>query len=222
MIEGWLDELRTAVAEQFDQHEIVLVDDRSTDSTPRLLDDYARRFPSVRVEHAPANQGHGPTLRRALDLSSGDWIFHVDSDRQFIADDFWALWERRAEADIVLGVRTARRDPPHRLALSVVVNASVRILGGHRVRDANSPFRLYRRAFWNEMAPHVRPDTLAPSIFLVLAAARRGGRIRQVPIRHLPREHAPSTLSLLRLIRFSTKGLVQLVRFRTTLRGRHS
>jgi len=213
----WLDELREVVAERFPSWEIIAVNDRSTDGTAAILDDYVRRHPQVKVEHADANRGHGPTLRRALELSSGDWIFQVDSDKQFRASDFWALWERRTAVDLVLGVRAEREDRRHRLWLSSVVNTVVRLLGAPGIRDANIPFRLFTRELWLEAAPRLPADVLAPSISLVLSASLGGRSIAQVPVTHLAREHGPSSLRSLRLITFSLKGLFQLIAFRTRL-----
>jgi glycosyltransferase involved in cell wall biosynthesis len=87
-------------------------------------------------------RGQGPSLRRGLAVSSGEWIFLIDSDRQFVADEFWNLWNRRQDADLVLGLRRPRRDAFHRVVLSVVVSLVVSLLAGRRIRDPNVPFSL--------------------------------------------------------------------------------
>lgn len=217
VIDRVIDELDREILSRFDDAELVVVDDASTDGTAGKLDEVAARNPRVRVEHAPANAGHGPTVLRALELAQGEWIFQLDSDRQFAIEDFWKLWERRHDADLVLGVRVARHDPLHRLVLTRIVRVVVSALAGRYVRDANVPFRLLRRAVWNDVRRAVAKRPLAPSILVTLGAVSRGWRVAEVPVRHLPREHGTSTLRALRLVRFSLRGLRQLVSFRYAL-----
>lgn len=208
----------TDVLDKFgDRVEFVVVDDCSTDGTAKLLDGLAARDHRIVVEHSAVNGGHGPSLVRAIELSSGSWIFHADSDGQFVPGDFWALWERREEADLVLGVRAQRNDPRHRLLLTRIVRLGVAALAGRRITDANVPFKLFRRALWDELRPLMPAKTLAPSILLSLGAGARDRRMIEVPVTHLARPHGVSTLRLWRLVRFSLAGLQQMLSFRWQL-----
>ena len=67
------------------------------------------------------------------------------------------------------------------------------------------------------MRRHIPDDTLAPNLFVTLAATLGGWRVVEVPVTHLPRERGSSTLRTLRLVRFSARGLFQLVSFRRKL-----
>jgi dolichol-phosphate mannosyltransferase len=217
VIEGLLEELDREVTSQLAESETIVVDDASTDDTARVLEAAAARFPGLRVERAERNRGHGPSVRRALELAAGDWIFQLDSDRQTEARDFWALWERRGEADLVLGVRVRRRDPRHRLVLSRVISVVVSLLVGRAVRDPNVPFRLIRRSLWEDARRFVGEDALAPSIYVTTTAVVRGWRVVETPIAHRPRAHGPSTLRQLRLVVFSLRGLRELLALRLRL-----
>ena len=151
--------------------------------------------------------------------AQGDWLFVLDSDGNIPAAGFWHLWEERGEADLVLGVRLDRRDPRHRLLLTRAVRVVVSRLSGRPLQDANVPFRLLRRELWDELAPLVGPDVLAPSILVSVGAAARGRRVVEVPVEHRPRAGDVSSLRRLRLLGFSARGLAQLLRFRLRLRG---
>jgi dolichol-phosphate mannosyltransferase len=156
---------------------------------------------------------------RGLRRASAEWIFQTDSDGQFVVAEFPLLWEQRHESDLVLGVRAQRNDPTHRLLLTRAVRLAASLLAGRRIQDVNTPFRLLRRFLWTELEPHIEPDTLAPNILVTLGAAVRGRRIVNVPVTHLAREGGTSTLRTLRLVRFSLRGLGQLVAFRYRLAG---
>jgi glycosyltransferase involved in cell wall biosynthesis len=212
-----VDELRTDVADRLDQVEIVVVDDASTDGSGELLAELAGSDGRLRLVRLDVNRGHGPAVLEGLRRARGAWIFQLDSDGQFVIDDFWKLWAQREHADLVLGRRADRHDPRHRLLLSRIVAVVVSLLSGRRVNDPNVPFRLLSRPLWNDLAPLLPGDALAPSILTVVGAAVRGWRIVEVPVRHRARERGTSSLRRLRLVRFSLRGLVQLVRFRAAL-----
>ena len=91
-------------------------------------------------------------------------------------------------------------------------------LAGRRLADPNAPFKLMRRAVWDDLEPIVAADALAPSIMLAVGAAARGWRVVEVPVTHLARRSGPGTLRIGRLVWFSLRGLGQLLRFRLALR----
>lgn len=200
--------------------EVIVVDDRSTDDTPRLLDELAEGREWLHVHHAERNAGHGPSVIRGLELARGQWIFQLDSDRQFVVAEFADLWEHRHDADLVLGVRADRDDPLHRIVLSRTVSIVVSALALRRLRDPNVPFRLYRRELWEDLRQFMGPTTLAPSIFVTLGAVSRGWRLVEVPVTHLRGTREVSTLRKWRLVKFSLSGLKELLVYRSRL-ARH-
>ena len=216
-IETLVHDLERDLVALFDRVEVIVVDDASTDETPAILDRLAHDRPWLDVEHAERNGGHGASVMLGLQRASAEWIFQTDSDGQFVVAEFPLLWEQRHESDLVLGVRAQRNDPTHRLLLTRAVRLAASLLAGRRIRDVNTPFRLLRRSLWTELEPHIEQGTLAPNILVTLGAAVRGRRIVSVPVTHLPREAGTSTLRTLRLVRFSLRGLGQLIAYRYRL-----
>ncbi|MGH2729454.1 MAG: glycosyltransferase family 2 protein [Actinomycetota bacterium] len=214
IIEEVLEEVLREIAAKHSVFEIVVVDDASNDGTSEILDAIAAREDGVIVHHADVNRGHGATLRRAIEATTGEWIFHVDSDGQFVLNEFWRLWDERHEADLILGVRANRRDPFHRRVLSVAVRWVASLLAMRSLRDPNVPFKLFRQALWNDLRPFVGEEVLAPSILLSVGASLRNWRVCEVPVSHLPRQHGRSSLRPGRLLTLSLRGFVQLIRFR--------
>lgn len=70
--------------------EVVVTDDRSSDATARILDEFAARDPRVRVVHVqelPAGwlgKPHG--LQKAYERSSGEWLLFTDADVRYQRD----------------------------------------------------------------------------------------------------------------------------------------
>lgn len=221
-IEEVVAEVAGAVLERIGAAELVMVDDASTDSTAEILDRLAAADPRLKVHHAAKNGGHGPALRRAIDESTGDWIFQMDSDGQQLPGEFWKLWDRRHEADLVMGKRPIQRNGRHRVVVSAAARYVNRGLGGGNIRDVNCPFKLFRRELWEDVREDMRATPMVPSLLIALGAALRGWRIVQVGITSLPRQHGSSTVNVPVLVRLVTGALREVVvfRVRAARRGR--
>jgi dolichol-phosphate mannosyltransferase len=200
--------------------ELVLVNDGSTDGTREILDRLAAADERVKVHHAARNGGHGPALRRALEETRGEWIFQIDSDGQQLSAEFWDLWARRDRADLVMGIRKIRRNGTHRVVVSAAARALNRLLGGGDLQDVNVPFKLIRRAVWEDVGPTVPRAPVAPSLLTAVGASLRGWRVEQVPITHLERPHGPSSVNLRKLLVLTSGALVELVAFRVRMARR--
>jgi glycosyltransferase involved in cell wall biosynthesis len=201
VIEQVLREHRAVLDERLptEAGEIVVVDDGSTDGTSGMLDQLVDEIAGLVVLHQPANAGPGPAVHRAFEAARGEWVLHVDADGQTDAHDLWRLWDRRDEADLLLGVRRVRRDPRHRLVLTAVTRVVVTILAGRRIQDANVPFKLFRRALWADLRPVIGPTTFTPSLLVAVGAARRGWRVLEIDVTHRARPAGRSTFRMGRL-----------------------
>jgi dolichol-phosphate mannosyltransferase len=210
-----LGDIATLVLDAVPDSELVVVDDNSTDRSSQLLAAAHVRDPRVRVLTNAANRGHGPSVRRGIDESTGDWILHLDSDGQFDLADFARLWALVDDHDLVLGVRSERNDPFHRIALTLATRSLASVLARHRIRDANTPFRLVRRSLFDHLRPAIPADTFAPAIAVVVGAYRSGARVTDVEVTHLARPHGRSTLRVGRLVRAAGESAFQTVSFAT-------
>lgn len=190
--------------------EMIVVDDASTDGTLSLLAMLALDRPWLRVLALPANVGHGPAVAAGLRLARGEWIFQLDADRQFVVDDFAALWARRLDADLALGVRVRRHDAAHRLVLSKVTALFASALAGRRLVDVNTPFRLFRRSLWTDVSAVVGLMPAVPSVSTCVAASRWMLPIEEIAVTHLARAHGRSSLNLRRLAPLVARAAVEV------------
>lgn len=69
---------------KFEDYEIVVVNDGSTDDTAKVLEELGQRESRLKI-HAQENQGTGATRNRLLTLAQGEYIFFVDADDYLVA-----------------------------------------------------------------------------------------------------------------------------------------
>jgi dolichol-phosphate mannosyltransferase len=99
-------------------HEMVLVDDGSTDRTLELLEAEARRDSRLVVVSLSRNFGHQPALSAALDFVSGDVVVTMDGDLQDRPEAIPALVAKQQEGYDVVYVQRAKRKESWPLRLS--------------------------------------------------------------------------------------------------------
>ena len=207
-------ECHDRILSHFPAGEIIVVDDRSSDNTYKILKRLEGDMPKLTVVRNAGNMGHGPSMLRGLRLTVSSLVFCIDSDYQHPPEEFWKLFAQGEGADIIMGKRAERKDPLHRRALSGMANLAVRSLFTCPVKDVNVPFKLFKRRALNSVLNYIPDDSLIPSILIITVASRLNLRIRQVPVTHLPRTTGQCSLPGKRLFFFAAKALNELFRFR--------
>ncbi len=82
--------LATLTAIDYPNLEIIAVNDRSEDATPRILNEFAATHPRLKVVHikelAPGWLGKPHALQKAYEVSTGEWLLFTDADVRFHPD----------------------------------------------------------------------------------------------------------------------------------------
>src|SRR5689334_11335322 len=74
--------IQSCVSQEFQDFEVIVVDDCSTDSTYRVVADYPD--PRIRVHRHSANCGEVSSRRTGVDASRGLWVLTLDSDDELL------------------------------------------------------------------------------------------------------------------------------------------
>jgi glycosyltransferase involved in cell wall biosynthesis len=172
---------------------ILVVDDGSTDETPRIL----RRQRDLFVIRHPENRGYGQSLISALTFASErgySWVITLDCDEQHepaqIPDFVREI--RRDRADVISGSRYLRSfpdddpPPPERRCINQTITAILRQVLGLPLTDSFCGFKAYRVAAVRRLALD-EPGYAFPLQFWV-RAARAGLRIREIPVHRIYRD----------------------------------
>ena len=159
-------------------HEVVLVDDGSTDSSPRLLREMATSDPRVRVLMLSRNCGQWAAIYAGLQNSRGKHIIVMDADLQHAPEEIPALVEKARQGyDLVSGWRQGRREAffDRRLP-SLVANWLTRAVTKCRVHDMGG-FKCLRGEWARTL--HMTPGSHR---FLPALVYLQGGSVAEVPI----------------------------------------
>jgi glycosyltransferase involved in cell wall biosynthesis len=184
-VEAAIVEARTAAMAGALAHEILVVDDGSSDGTRQLAQALAERDPAVRVLVHETNQGYGAALRTGIAAASMPWILLTDADLQFDLGQLAEVTPLAGHYDLVIGRRTPRRDPLYRRVYGHTWNWLVRRLLELPVRDVDCAFKLARRELLQALELRATGAMISPE--LVARSLARGARLVEVDVAHRPR-----------------------------------
>jgi glycosyltransferase involved in cell wall biosynthesis len=92
-------------------HEIIVVDDGSSDRTASIAEEFSHNYPTVHLLRQPTNKGKTAALRAGFAASTGDIVLVQDADLEYDPVDIPGLVEpiQRGKADVVYGSRFMTR-----------------------------------------------------------------------------------------------------------------
>ncbi|MGH9441779.1 MAG: glycosyltransferase family 2 protein [Thermoanaerobaculia bacterium] len=186
-LETTVTELRNVLSAERIPAEILIVDDHSTDETPRIAQALAERFSDVRWLRNERPGGFGNAVAAGLDDFRGDAVCVVMADASDDPRDVVTYYRKLGEGyECVFGSRFIRGArvggyPLHKLILNRVANAFVRVLFRLDLNDTTNAFKCYRREVIAGVGPLLsRHFNL--TVELPLKAIVRGYRYAIVPI----------------------------------------
>src|SRR5256714_2450887 len=160
-------------------HEIVFVDDGSTDGSAEKIE----RGPTVRVLPFEKNTGQSAALYAGIQAARGQTIVMIDSDLQNDPADIPRLLaEISRGADLVCGYRAKRKDTLTKRLTSRVANFVRSRFTKDYVRDTGCTLKAMRRECADALVPFKGMHRFIPA--LIRGA---GYRLVEIPVNHRPR-----------------------------------
>ena len=187
-------------------HEIIVVDDGSTDATAER----AAAAGAVVVRH-PYNKGNGAAVKSGIRRATGEFVMIIDGDGQHRPEDASRLVSRLGEYDLVIGARAATTQANFARRLgNAMLNGLAGYLTGRDIPDLTSGFRGARRACLGEFL-HLLPNGFSTPTTTTLAFIKAGYNVGFEPIEARPRVGS----SKIRLARDGAKFLMIILKIVT-------
>lgn len=206
-----LHELRKSL--QFDDAEILVVDDGSTDETGAIATQVLSGFGRWDVIRLDRNRGKGAAIREGMRRAQGEVLVFMDADLATDIDDLPKLVGALDAADIAIGSRTipgsrTQGGTPSRAVMAQMFNAMARPIIGVDIRDTQCGFKALHADAARKILPRARSNRFAFDVELLTIAQRLGMKLVEVPVNwtavdgstvHLLRDPVQMTVDLLRI-----------------------
>jgi glycosyltransferase involved in cell wall biosynthesis len=158
-------------------HEILVIDDGSTDDTAARAE-----AAGARVIRHPYRKGNGAAVKTGIRAAQGEAILLMDADGQHDPNEAAKLLEGLGAHDMVIGARSARDQPWLRALGNAIFKALAGWLTGLQIRDLTSGFRVARRAPLLDIV-HLLPNGFSYPTTSCLAFLKAGHNVAFVPIK---------------------------------------
>lgn len=190
-------------------HEIIVVDDGSTDRSREILRSLARHYDALKLIFHERNTGYGGALRSGFAAASKDFVFYTDGDAQYDVFELRKLLPVLQDGvDVVNGYKIKRSDPWYRVALGSTYCELMRLLFQFGVRDVDCDFRLMRRSALQSI--ELKYDSGVICLELVKKLELAGYRFVDFPVHHYYRTHGRSQFFNVRRLARTAVGVLQL------------
>jgi len=186
-------------SKNFSFAETIIVDDGSRDGTAKLVEQWQREHPDVRLLRNPGNRGKGFTVRHGVMESRGEWILSTDADLSAPIDQLdkliaavegpsGQLAQSVNAAKIAIGSRALDRSlvGVHQAALREsagrVFNLLMRIVTGLPFRDTQCGFKLFEAGAAREIFSRQTLDGFSFDVEDLVIAKVLGYKAVEVPV----------------------------------------
>lgn len=198
VIAATVEQALKALAARMRDFEVIVVNDGSTDRTGTILARLSALDPRIQVVTHQRNQGYGTTLADGFAAAQKDLTLFMDSDGQFDIHDLDRLLPFLDDYDAVIGYRLQRQDTWMRKLNAWGWKVVVRIMLGVQARDIDCAFKVLRTAFLHAYPLETRGAMINAELLYKLR--RTGCTIKEIGVRHLPRQGGRATGAKLRVI----------------------
>lgn len=200
-----------------DLHEILFVDDGSTDGSWAVIEQLAAALPTVRGLRLRRNFGKATALDVGIRASAAGVIVTMDADLQDDPAELPKFLARiQAGDDVVSGWKQVRHDPSHKTLPSKLFNYITAKVSGVPLHDFNCGFKAYRREVFDDMRLYGELHRFVPML-----AHGQGFVVGELVVTHHPRRHGRSKYGMKRLWRGALDLLTVLTISRYSQRPGH-
>lgn len=167
-------------------HEVLAVDDASTDGSDRELERLAANSDTLEVVHLRQRSGQSAALAAGFDRARASLIATLDADGQNDPTDLVKLLlpVENGEADAAIGFRLHRQDSRWKRLQGRIANGMRDLITGDVVRDTGCGARVMRGQYARRLPRFKGMHRFVPTLL-----RREGARIVELEVQHRPRLH---------------------------------
>lgn len=183
-------------------YELVLVNNGSKDSTPKIIGELTESNPRIKQVDVETNQGYGYGVNSGMKASKGEIIGWIDGDEQVRPEDLVKLYNvmKAGNYDIAKGRRLVREDGLKRGIASLFYNTLVNMFFLTWIEDVNAKPKLMKRKVFESITLDSK-DWFIDTEFLV-KSVKKHYRIGDVGVVFAKRRLGKSNVKLITVSEF--------------------
>jgi len=191
----WIDKV---VEEHKISHEIIMIDDGSTDQSWEVLKGLQEKYPAIKGIKFRRNYGKSAALNIGFEKAIGDIIITMDADLQDSPDEIPLLMKQLKDnnLDIVSGWKKKRHDPLGKTIPSKFFNYVTRKISGIKLHDFNCGLKAYRKEVVKNIEIYGDMHRYIPFI----ASINGFRKIDEKPVEHRARKYGYSKFGVGRMM----------------------
>ncbi len=166
--------------------EVLIIDDGSTDDTPRLLSEAMKTRPWLRVVRMARNCGQSAAFDAGFKAAKGQIIATIDADLQNDPKEISRLLPMLDGNDMITGWRKHRQDSAFRLFQTRMANRIRNWISKETINDSASSLKVYRRHCLDGIHLFTGAHRFMPTLVKM-----RGYKVLETPVKHSAALPAP-------------------------------
>lgn len=164
---------------------IVIVDDKSTDSTRDILGQISVKYPDIKIILKEKNEGKGAALKTGFAAADGDYVVIQDADLEYDPEDYKVMLNsfKHSEVDVVYGSRFLGK---HRAFLFMnyvankILNLVTNILYNTTLTDMETCYKMFKAHLLKGIEIKSKGFEIEPEITAKML--KKKAKIYEVPI----------------------------------------
>jgi len=189
-------QLGSVMERTFAGHELIFVDDGSTDGSVEALRELRGRDRRVKILSFRRNYGKSAALAEGFKAARGDIVITIDADLQDNPEEIPGLVAKLDEGyDLVSGWKMKRKDPFSKTLPSKLFNATTALVSGIRIHDFNCGLKAYRGEVVKRVSIYGELHRFIPVI-----AGWEGFRVTEKKVTHFERKYGQSKFGARRFL----------------------
>lgn len=196
MLDELIDRIIKSIPTDFEDYEIILVDDYSLDNSWQKIEKLAKDNESIKGIKLGRNFGQHYAITAGLDFSNGDWVVVMDCDLQDRPEEIIELYKKaKMGFDIVLARRINRKDSIFKKLYSAMFYKILSYLVGSNYDKTIANFGIYSRKVINSFCKMRESVRVFPIMIKWL-----GYQTETIDVTHSERANGKSSYNFRKLI----------------------